>query len=334
MRLRASPCWVGSECARGGPGPATRENAGARVRYNGGMSDDGGAPRTSAAAWRQHLAAVARRMRRRHRWFDHIARAVNRYSRDRVEYHALVVVSRGLFLTIATVMVLLYALSAVTHLLPGTNEIVIPTVSLSDSQDLGAVVDRVLEQFQSAVVGLVGVGTLLISAALTARALRQGTRQVFAPGSARSVGRFAPSNLAIGLGLAAVTLVSWLLALATAVRTAAISEMLGADVSRTLVPVGKAVTVAIAFALITLVTYTGLRASSRDQHPRTVLAGAVAFSAFLTAANFFLLYAYVGALIGHDSAGGVVVVLTVLTWVNAVVRALFLTECWVATASR
>lgn len=326
------------------------------MRYNGGMADGGGdagaavpldprpeplpdrphptPPRRPArvAALRAHLRTAADRLRRRHRRLDHLGRAVERYRYDRIEYHALVVVSRGLFLTIATVMVLLYALSVVTHLLPGTNEIVIPTVSLTDSQDLGAVVDRVLEQFQSAVIGIVGLATLVISAASTARALRQGTRHVFDPDGERRVGVFAPSNLAIGLGLAGVVLASWLLALATAVRTAAVQAMIGGEVSRTLVPVGKAATVAFAFALITLVVFVVLRRSAADGRTRTVLLASAVFAAFLVGANFFLLYSYVGALIDPNSAGGIVLVLTILAWVNTVARALFLTECWVAEA--
>lgn len=228
-------------------------------------------------------------------------------------------------------MVLLYVLSLVTHLLPGTNEIVIPTVALSDSQDLGAVVDEVLEQFQSAVIGIVGLATLVISAAFTARALRQGTRQVFDPGAESRVGMFATSNLAIGLGVAGVVLVSWLLALATAVRTAAIQSMIGADVSRSVVPIGKAATVAIAFALLTLVVFAALRRTAAEARTGTILQASVVFAAFLVA-NFFLLYSYIGALIDPRASGSIVLVLTILAWVNAVARALFLTECWVAEA--
>lgn len=320
----------------------------------GTPDDSSGVPgRTLRRRWDARVAGL----RARHGWIDHLARAAAHYRGDRIEYHALVVVSRGLFLTIAGVMVFLYVLSFITDLLPGTNELVIPTATLPDARDLGSVVDEALVQFQSAVLGIVGLVTLLVSATLTARALRNGTRRVFAGDAAPQVRALAPSNLLIGLGPALMILISWLLALSTAVRTAAIGALLGADVSRSLVPVGKALTIAVAFVLIAAVVYLCFRRAAANaasaaekagsaanagsvtasappaQLRRTTLVAAAVFAAFLTAANFLLLYSYVGALIDPHTSGGVVLVLTILTWVNAVARALFLAECWVATSA-
>ena len=181
------------------------------VRYNGSPTAPAGTPddssgvpgRTLRRRWDARVAGL----RARHGWIDHLARAAAHYRGDRIEYHALVVVSRGLFLTIAGVMVFLYVLSFITDLLPGTNELVIPTATLPDARDLGSVVDEALVQFQSAVLGIVGLVTLLVSATLTARALRNGTRR-----SRRrrrpQVRALAPSNLLIGLGPALMILIS------------------------------------------------------------------------------------------------------------------------------
>lgn len=50
----------------------------------------------------------------------------------------------------------------------------------------------------------------------------------------------------------------------------------------------------------------------------------------MVAANFLLVYYYIGTLIDPDASSGVVLALTLLVWVNAVVRGLFFTQCWIA----
>lgn len=53
----------------------------------------------------------------------------------------------------------------------------------------------------------------------------------------------------------------------------------------------------------------------------------------MVGANFLLLYSYIATLIDPDSSSGVVLVLTLLVWVNAVVRGLFFTQCWIAESA-
>jgi hypothetical protein len=48
-------------------------------------------------------------------------------------------------------------------------------------------------------------------------------------------------------------------------------------------------------------------------------------------ANFFLLYTYVGALINPAVSAGIVLVLTLLVWVNLVVRTYLGALCWAGT---
>ena len=52
-------------------------------------------------------------------------------------------------------------------------------------------------------------------------------------------------------------------------------------------------------------------------------------SVAVVGANFVLIYTYLGALYDPDTSGGVVLVLTILAWVNIVARALFYVECWI-----
>ena len=49
----------------------------------------------------------------------------------------------------------------------------------------------------------------------------------------------------------------------------------------------------------------------------------------MVAANFFLLYTYVGALINPAVSAGIVLVFTLLLWVNISVRAYLGALCWV-----
>ena len=51
-------------------------------------------------------------------------------------------------------------------------------------------------------------------------------------------------------------------------------------------------------------------------------------------ANFFLLYTYVGALINPAVSAGIVLILTLLLWVNIVTRAYLGALCWAAPARR
>ena len=49
--------------------------------------------------------------------------------------------------------------------------------------------------------------------------------------------------------------------------------------------------------------------------------------------NYFLLYSYVGALINPAVSAGIVLIFTLLLWVNIVVRVYLAALCWVTTPS-
>ena len=65
--------------------------------------------------------------------------------------------------------------------------------------------------------------------------------------------------------------------------------------------------------------------------PRRSLAAAALVAVIVVAANFFLLYTYVGALINPDVSAGIVLVFTLLLWVNICVRAYLGALCWVGS---
>lgn len=265
-----------------------------------------------------------------HPWIDQIARALERYHYERIDYWSMKVVARGLFMAVSVMLVFLYAFDMTTSLLPGVNEITIPTMVLPDERDLGAVVHSNYLQAQGAILDLVGLVTLVVSAVVTAKALRKGSAVILNPVLADRVHLLRPRNLITGAALAVVVLTSWLLILVTSIRTAAISTIVGAQLSPASVTIAKALIILAAGALLTLAMFVPVRRLAPDRPRAATLLASALFGAFVVGANFVLLYSYIAALFDPDTSGGVVLVLTLLAWVNMVVRALFLTECWVA----
>jgi uncharacterized BrkB/YihY/UPF0761 family membrane protein len=263
---------------------------------------------------------------------DHLVRAELRFRQDQVLYLALVVTYRALFLSIVLMLAFLYVLGLVTSVLPGTNEIVIPIVSLPTDQDLGAIVNQTFTRSSGAVMDVLGVATLLFSATYTAKAMRQGTENILRADRARRIRTFDPRNLAVGVFLAAIVLLSWLLVLSTAIRRAAVAEIIGLS-SPTAVNVAKGVIIVTAWLLIAAVVFAALRIADKEHRTQTIALGSAVFAAFVVAANFVLIYSYIAALVDPDTSGSVVVVLTILAWVNIVVRGLFYTQCWIAESA-
>ena len=281
---------------------------------------------------RDTTLARLRNWQSRNRWLDHSVRTIQRYHNDRIEYFALKVVSRGLFLAVSVMLVFLFVFDRTTSLIPGINEITIPTMSLPDNQDLGAVVHVTFEQTRGDLLGVIGGFTLLVSAVFTAKALRNGTIRVLAPRRAGHVSILQIRNLFIGLGVAVVLLISWLLAFATAIRSAAIRTMAGSEIADPVIHVGKAMVIVLAWALLTATIYFAVRRKAEDRSSGTVLFATGVFATVIVAANFVLLYSYIAALFDSDSSGGVVLILTLLAWVNTVARGFFMTECWIVEA--
>ncbi|TEX50522.1 MAG: hypothetical protein B7C55_10300, partial [Actinomycetales bacterium mxb001] len=60
-----------------------------------------------------------------------------RYRSLQLEYAALRVVGRGLFLAMMLMVVFLFVFTRATSLIAGENEVIVPTVTLAPSVDLG-----------------------------------------------------------------------------------------------------------------------------------------------------------------------------------------------------
>ena len=267
----------------------------------------------------------------RHPRVDRVSRAVSRYHERNIEYFALRVIVRGLFLAVTTMLVFIYAIGRVSSVIPGDNEITVPTTDLPSTVDVGLIAQNTLSTSSGRLLSVVGVVTLLVSAFYTGRALRDAAAEVFRkpPAERSPVARWLLDGLR-GLLVALLVLTSWLLALATTVRTRVILTLTGADISRPAVNAGKWVLLVLSVALIAAVVYFSLRRAATGARKRDLLLASVLFGLFMTVMNLLLLYTYIAAIIDPHTSGGVVLVLTVLAWVNLVIRALLLAQCWVA----
>ncbi len=283
---------------------------------------------------RKELPAWVTRVRERHPWVERVAAAAEMYGYGNVEFFSMKVVSRGLFLAVAMLLLLLFCLAFITSQLPGVNEITIPTMTLPDQVDLGAAVQQAYLATRGAVIGILGTVTLVVSATFTAKALRQGIRQVFDEHSPR-VHTLDVTNLVTGLGIAVLGVCLWLMTLGTTIRTAALRQLLGvADLSPWLVNGAKITLIALQWGALALIVSRVIRRHDPQVHQRDAAVGAALFAAFVTVLNFAMIYSYVRALFDPDTSGSVVLVLSLLTWVNLVVRALFYTMCWAAVSRR
>lgn len=282
--------------------------------------------------WRRARSAATTRWRdacNRSAQFDRIDRAVRCYRHQDVALPVLTVVYRALFLTICVLLVLLYVLSRITSLLPGVNEIVIPTMTLPTDVDLGLAVNDAFWRSSGAIFDVLGVLTLVISATLTARALRKGSDSVLRDGPGPTRRWSYPRDFVTGIGVGLVVLLAWLLVLVTAVRTSALRALAGWEIPRVLVQVGKAGLIIAALVVVAAAVYVFLGPRSSAKR-RDLMLAALTVAGFVIVADFVLLYTYLAALVDPDTSAGVVLVMAILAWVNMVVRALFYAECWLA----
>lgn len=270
------------------------------------------------------------RLRQRSPWVDRLAWAVTKYRRENVEQWSLRVVNRGLFLAVSGMILLLFVLEWVTSQLPGVNEIVIPTIAVPSSVDLGAVIHDTLLRQRGVLLDAAGIATLVFSAIYTARSLRTGMRGVAMGATATRVRWKDSVNVALAAGLIAILLLSWLLTLTTVVRTRAINALLNAEFPRLLVNLGKAAAVLLMIGMLAAAAGAAYRRVFPDAQSWEVIGASVGFGVIAGAANFVLFYAYIAALTSPNASGGVVLVFMIMAWVNSVSRLLLLMACWVA----
>ncbi len=263
-----------------------------------------------------------------------VRRVIRRYVDTQSEYAALQVVARGLFLAVVLVIAFLFVMAFVTDLISDQNEIVIPINGVDSAIDIGAVISDLFSRTSAAVITLTGAATFLASAFLTAKALRDGSRRaLLGPGAPKS--RWTdPRTLVIAVAISGLVLLTWLLALATALRRAAWSALLNADLSNFTVNFAKVLCIFLAVALITASVIVVTRLITGAWPRRRGYALCIVVGALVVAANFFLLYTYVGALANPAVSASIVLILTMMLWVNVVVRIYLGGLCWIGAAAR
>ena len=263
---------------------------------------------------------------------DWLTATVSRYRGLDIEYAALRVVGRGLFLAVMLMVAFLYVFVRVTDLISGTNEVLIPTVAVNPDVDLGALAQGAFSRTSASVVSVIGVFTLIASALLTGHAIRQGSRRALLGEHASPVKLLSGGTLAVSLLLSVGVFITWLLTLATSIRHRAWIALLSRDVSTTAIDAGKVLAV-VASVLIVAAGVLLVVRLVLGHLSRRALAAATLVSLIVVAANFFLLYTYVGALINPDVSAGIVLIFTLLLWVNICVRAYLAALCWVGTSN-
>lgn len=256
---------------------------------------------------------------------------VARYRGLNLEYRALSVAGRGLFLAVMLMVLFLFVLSRATDVIAGINEIAIPTADVSSSIDLGSLAQGAFSRTSASVVSVVGLFTLIISAMLTGHALRQGTHLALLGHPAGSVRLLSTRTAAVSTIVALGIFFTWLLTLATAIRRRAWSTIIGVDLNPILVDTAKAAAIVVSLAIIAggvlLATWEIL-----GSIPRLAYLGAGVVAVTVVGANFFLLYTYIGSLINPAVSGGIVLILTLLLWVNICVRVYFGALCGIGMA--
>lgn len=259
-----------------------------------------------------------------------LSATVSRYRSLDLEYAALRVVGRGLFLAVALMVAFLYVFVRVTDLISGTNEVLIPTVIVNPDVDLGALAQGAFSRTSASVVSVIGAFTLIASALLTGHALRLGSRRALLGAQGPAVRLLSWRTLVVSVALAVSVFVTWLLTLATSIRQRAWVTLLGREIDPAVVDVGKALAVLASLAII-LVGVLMVTRIVLGRVPRRALVAAAIVAAIVVGANFFLLYSYVGALINPQLSAGIVLVFTILLWVNICVRTYLAALCWVGT---
>lgn len=256
--------------------------------------------------------------------------AWNRYRDLELESYALRVVGRGLFLAVMLMVGFLFVFTNVTDLLTGENEISIPTAVVSGDVDLGALVQGAFIRSRGATLTIVGLATLIVSAVLTSHALRRGTSAALLGRCARGLRINSMTTAYVGIGVPVLVLGTWLIALGTAIRRRAWSTLLGLDLDPVTVNIGKGLGIAASMLAILGFVLLTVRLTRGRLTRRAVIAGS-GVAVVMVGCNFLLLYTYVGTLIRPQVSGGIALVLSVLLWVNIVVRTYLGAMCWVGS---
>lgn len=266
------------------------------------------------------------------RWpqFALFAAVFTRYQHAGMEYFALKVVGRGLFLVIMLMVGFLFIFTFVTNLFVGVNEIVVPTVDVDANVDLGNLVASTFSRVSGAVVSTSGVLVLLVSAMLTASALREGSHRALASDELSTIKLFHLRTCIAAVALSSLIMFTWLMTLATAIRHRAWEMILGRAFPEWIIDSAKFLAVVATMAVIVLSIAGYVRSIIRTPTTGKTIGVALLITTIFVGASFALLYTYVGALVNPRASTGLLLVLALLLWVNVVVRTYLVGLCWIA----
>ena len=261
-----------------------------------------------------------------------VVQTYRRYRDTHLEYSALRVVGRGLFLAVMLMVAYLFVFAQVTDMISGTNEVLIPTVDVNPNLDLGELARGAFSRTSASVVSVIGIFTLVVSAVFTGHALRDGSRRALLGDAAGKTNLISVRTLLAAVALSVIVFATWLLTLATSIRHQAWSTLLGQDYGNVAVNIGKAFAVLLIVLLVAGSILIVTRLILGTFSGRAVIASLVV-AVVVVGTNYFLLYSYVGALINPAVSAGIVLIFTLLLWVNIVVRVYLAALCWVTTPS-
>jgi hypothetical protein len=257
-------------------------------------------------------------------------RIFTRYTDAGLEYYSLKVVGRGLFLIIMLMIAFLFVFTFVTDLIVGVNEVTVPTVDVDPGIDLGGLVSSAFSRVSGAVVSTSGVLVLIASALLTAHALRQGSHRALSRDDNSQIKLFQMRTLGGAAAISSLIMITWLMTLATAIRQKAWMEILTGDIPEWIVDAAKAIGIAGVMVIVAISIAFYIHSITDTRTTTKQFGVALLISGVLVGASFALLYTYVGALINPRVSTGVILVFSLLLWVNVVVRSYFFGLCWVA----
>lgn len=256
---------------------------------------------------------------------------VVRYQNADLEYFALKVVGRGLFLVIMLMVGFLFVFTYVTDLFVGVNEVVVPTVDVDASVDLGNLVASTFSRVSGAVVSASGVLVLLVSAMLTAHAIRQGSHRALLSGELSGIKLFQIRTCIVAAALSSLIMLTWLMTLATAIRHRAWEMILGRSLPEWVVDSAKLFAIAAVIGVVVLSITFYVHAITGTSTTKRTIGVVFLIAAVFVGMSFALLYTYVGTLVNPRASTGLLLVLALLLWVNVVVRSFLGGLSWIGS---
>jgi len=154
---------------------------------------------------------------------------IARYRHLEIEYAALRVVGRGLFLAVMLMLAFLYVFTRITDILTGVNEVLVPTLTVAPDVDLGALAQGAFSRTSASVIGALSALTLAASALLSGKALLDGTQRALLGEAAGRTSLLGARTILVAIILSVTIFLSWLVTLATSIRQRAWVQLLGRD---------------------------------------------------------------------------------------------------------